>query len=278
MKFDRTWIASLRANLNQPALQIRTPLRLNGQKIGSVAPGVLDLMQGPEWSLTRMPDSPEWHIQGAGTQALADIAHSLLAANIGCVREQWRNEQLAVCNDAGQRLATVERGMARLLGITTHAVHLLGFSQDGGNWVQQRAWNKSIDPGLWDTLVGGMISVQETLQSALKRETWEEAGLELEALQELRQGGHFMVQRPNERDAGIGYVVERIDWFTCVLPDGLVPQNQDGEVAQFALMNPHELQARLQANAFTLDAANIFLAETASLGTCALAAIDKFRS
>ena len=260
MHLDPGWVASLHASLNQPAVQARTPLLLNGQRIGTVAAGVLTASQGRNWSLKQATNNASWHIQGDGTQALADIAQALLAANMGAVREQWRSEQLAVLSDDGQRLATVERGMARLLGITTHAVHLLGFSAAGGSWVQQRAWNKSIDPGLWDTLVGGMISAQETLQSALKRETWEEAGLELEALLELRQGGHFVVQRPNGRDAGLGYVVERIDWFSCVLPDGMVPHNQDGEVAQFDLMNPQELQARLQASAFTLDAANIFLA------------------
>ncbi len=264
MEYDPDWMATLRASLNQPPLQARTLVLLNGHAIGTVAPDVLHPMQGQDWSLTHTPDSAQWRIQGNGSQALADLAQTLYTANMGCIREQWRNEQLTVCNPAGQRLATVERGVARLLGITTHAVHLLGFSQDGSNWVQQRAWNKSIDPGLWDTLVGGMISAQETLPSALKRETWEEAGLQLETLQDVRQGGHFVVQRPNGRDGGIGYVVERIDWFTCVLPDGVVPHNQDGEVAQFALMDAQKLQASLQANSFTLDAANIFLANTAS--------------
>jgi len=33
-------------------------------------------------------------------------------------------------------------------------------------------------------------------------------------------------------------------------------------VAQFALMDAQQLQTRLQTNAFTLDAANIYLAET----------------
>jgi len=266
MKFDPDWVATLRGSLNQPALQTRTPLLLNGQAVGSVAPDILSPMLGQDWSLAHAPDSTEWRIQGDGTQALADLAQALHTANVGCVREQWRHEQLAVCNAVGQRLAIVERGVARLLGITTHAVHLLGFDPHGRHWVQQRAWNKAIDPGLWDTMVGGMVPTQETLNSALKRETWEEAGLELAALQEVRPGGHFVVQRPNSRDGGLGYVVDRIDWFTCVLPVGLAPYNQDGEVAQFALMDAQELQTRLQANAFTRDAAYLFLAVAASQG------------
>ena len=37
--------------------------------------------------------------------------------------------------------------------------------------------------------------------------------------------------------AARGYVVEYIDWYRCVVPEGVVPVNQDGEVAQFRLMD-----------------------------------------
>jgi 8-oxo-dGTP pyrophosphatase MutT (NUDIX family) len=35
-----------------------------------------------------------------------------------------------------------------------------------------------VQPGKWDTAVGGHISVGETLETALKREAWEEIGLQ----------------------------------------------------------------------------------------------------
>jgi len=38
--------------------------------------------------------------------------------------------------------------------------------------------NKLVQPGKWDTAVGGNISVVETLETALKREAWEEIGLQ----------------------------------------------------------------------------------------------------
>ena len=103
--------------------------------------------------------------------------------------------------------------------------------------MQQRARNKSNDPGLWDTLMGGMVSAADTLQTALQRETWEEAGLHIAGVERLRYGGRLTTKRPAVDGNGAGYVVEHIDWYCCTLSDGLIPLNQDGEVAQFALMD-----------------------------------------
>jgi len=41
----------------------------------------------------------------------------------------------------------------RTLGIATQAVHLVGTTPGGSVWVQQRAFDKAVDPGLWDTLM-----------------------------------------------------------------------------------------------------------------------------
>jgi hypothetical protein len=84
--------------------------------------------------------------------------------------------------------------------------------------VQQRALDKANDPGLWDTLMGGMVSAADTVATALARETWE------------------------------------------VVPEGLAPVNQDGEVAQFALLDRAELLHRLAQNQFTTEAALILVA------------------
>jgi 8-oxo-dGTP pyrophosphatase MutT (NUDIX family) len=150
--------------------------------------------------------------------------------------------------------------VARLLGIATRAVHLLGFTSDGRVWVQQRALDKAIDPGFWDTLVGGMVSANDNLTTALRRETWEEAGIDFQRVMQLHAGGRLQVARPNARDGGVGYVVECIDWFVGRIPDDVTPVNQDGEVAQFALLSWAELTSQLETNAFTLDAALIFSA------------------
>ena len=169
----------------------------------------------------------------------------------------WRDEQLAVHDASGLKIGTIERGAVRPLGIATLAVHLVGQSPDGRFWVQQRAFDKPTDPGKWDTLMGGMVSAGDTVETALERETWEEAGLNVAHLQSLRYGGRQSNCRPSS-DGAAAYMNEYIEWYAATVPDGLMPINQDGEVAQFALMDEAQLLVAMQRGEFTLEAALIF--------------------
>ena len=56
-------------------------------------------------------------------------------------------------------------------------VHLHVLNRNGAIMLQKRPINKRIQPGKWDTAVGGHISAGETLEQALRRETGEEIGL-----------------------------------------------------------------------------------------------------
>jgi len=261
--FNPRWLDALNANSNRPPLRPRQDMLLNGQRIGSVEPDCFKRIIPNGHSLKMETFALEfsadacWHITGQGTEALAYIAQICRADNIGCVREQWRDELLAVFNPDHRPVANVERGLARFLGIATRAVNLVGFTSNGHIWVQQRSLDKAIDPGFWDTMVGGLVPVSDNLTTALARETWQEAGIELDLVQQLHAGGRVHVQHPNARDGGIGYVVEQIDWFAGVIPDDITPVNQDGEVAQFALLEPLELKSQLENNMFTLDASLI---------------------
>lgn len=57
-------------------------------------------------------------------------------------------------------------------------VHLHVINSNGEIYLQKRPMNKLIQPGKWDTAVGGHVSANEDLQLALKREIKEEIGLE----------------------------------------------------------------------------------------------------
>ncbi len=56
-------------------------------------------------------------------------------------------------------------------------VHLHVFDEQGRLYLQKRPAWKDIQPGKWDTSVGGHISLGENVEQALKRETEEEIGL-----------------------------------------------------------------------------------------------------
>jgi 8-oxo-dGTP pyrophosphatase MutT (NUDIX family) len=258
------WLSDLRARANRPPRTPREALFAAESQIGSVEAGFLHQISvepsqdGREQLLKKEHDnSCSWHLQGNATAALHAVAVALRQAGLAGA---WRDEQLAVTDSAGRRIGTVERAAVRPLGIATQAVHLLAQTPDGRHWAQQRAWNKSNDPGMWDTLVGGMVAANDTLDTALQRETREEAGLHLADLQGLAHGGHLLVRGPSVEAGGAGYVLEQIDWYRCIVPDGLLPVNQDGEVAQFALMDEAELMQALQRGRFTPDASLLLAA------------------
>jgi len=256
------WLAALRARAHEPPRRPRVPLWAGTACIGSVEPGFFPA--GLPSSLigasglvqpSRRGTVEGWQVNGALTDTLVQLA---LAMRDAGVAHTWRDEQVAVTDDQGQTLATVERAVVRPLGIATVAVHLAWLSPEGSHWVQQRSLTKPNDPGLWDTLVGGMVPACDSMREALERESWEEAGLKLSQVSGLQAGGRIEIRRPSG-DGPHGYVVERLEWYRCVVPEGVVPLNQDGEVAQFRLMHADELREALLREHFTLEAALILV-------------------
>ena len=251
------WLSELRAGADRPPLRPRVPLWAGGVAIGSVEPDFLSQIGlNRLQSLRDVLSKSErgWHIAGDATRGLALLAQALREAGLAHV---WRNEQLAVPGADGATLATVERAVVRVLGTTTRAVHLVGAAPDGQVWMQQRSMSKPNDPGLWDTLMGGMVSAVDSVDTALERETWEEAGLRLPQLQGLRYGGQITTRRPADDGGGAGYVVEHIAWYACTVPEGVVPLNQDGEVEKFERMDPATSIALMAQGGFTAEAALI---------------------
>jgi 8-oxo-dGTP pyrophosphatase MutT (NUDIX family) len=257
------WLQKLQAEANQSPSRARAPLYVQNMKIGSVEPvfmrhfGLLTNKYMHEALLKE--EQSGWHLvlgQSDVTTCLNQLAGVLRDEGLAGA---WRNEQLAVRNEQGVQIATIERGAVRTLGIATLAVHLVGQTTDGRFWVQQRALNKPNDPGKWDTLMGGMVSAEDSIETALQRETWEEAGLHVAELQNLTYGGRQSNCRPSS-DGAAGYMQELIEWFTCTVPDGVAPNNQDGEVAQFVLMDRAQMLVAMQRGEFTIEAALIMAA------------------
>ncbi|MBB6082172.1 NUDIX hydrolase [Castellaniella defragrans] len=174
---------------------------------------------------------------------------ALALRDAGCIRA-WRDELLDVMAE-GRPLGRIERGAVRPLGLLTQAVHLNGWSPDGCLWVARRALDKSTDPGLWDTLAGGLVAAGEDPESALLRETLEEAGLPAVAV--AAHGPLRMVLRMHRR-LDDGYQVENVLLSDCVLEAGAAPRNLDGEVLEFRCLAMPELWDMITHGAFTLEA------------------------
>lgn len=91
------------------------------------------------------------------------------------VEEEW----LPLVNEQGGIIGKAPRSACHRGEKLLHpVVHLHVFNFQKHVYLQKRPLNKLVQPGKWDTAVGGHISLGEKLDTALKREAWEEIGLQ----------------------------------------------------------------------------------------------------
>ena len=237
-------------------------MSIDGHIIGSIDPHLVEQLNAAalaQCGLALDCSNGVWSLKGAAemTTRLNQLAQLLRERGLAGA---WRDEQLAVRNQCGEKIATIERAAVRPLGIVTRAVHLVGMDRSGAIWVQQRADDKATNPGMWDTLMGGMVSASDELLDALARETWEEAGLKVADLANVQHGGYVEFERPSDEAEGQGFMQERIDWFSATVPTGLQPSNQDGEVQRFELLDTETVEEWLVQQRFTPEASLILAA------------------
>jgi 8-oxo-dGTP pyrophosphatase MutT (NUDIX family) len=245
----------LKARAHPPLPGDLAPLRIGGQRVGFVQPDVARFLRHLDdfaWKGGELLLVDRGMDEARRSDCLARAAAGLRDA--GLLRG-WRDERLPVVGSPrGHVLAAIERAACRPLGIATTAVHLNAYTEDGDVVVARRAPHKQIDPGCWDNLVGGMVPHGETLEQALEREAWEEAGIELDRL-EVHRGRSFTLMRPVPE----GVQCETIHVYDTTLAPATEPRNQDGEVDAIETRPIAAVVDAIERDEFTLESALVMV-------------------
>ncbi len=247
--------ADLSARAQEPAPVGAHALYIAGRRCGWATHAACDALQGADHIEV---DDAALRIgaalaPGAALNAALEQAAQLLR-QANCLRG-WRDELLDVL-DGDTSLGVIERAAVRPLGLLTKAVHLNAWTPDGRVWIARRALSKSTDPGMWDTLVGGLAGCGEDLETALVRECGEEAGLDAPDL--VRRSPLRTILRIHRR-LPEGYQVEDVLTSTCVLAADARPANRDGEVMEIAAVDVATAVRRVAEGEFTLEAALVII-------------------
>jgi isopentenyldiphosphate isomerase/intracellular septation protein A len=92
--------------------------------------------------------------------------------------KQASEELLPIVNTKGEIVGKAPRSVCHSSKEYLHpVVHLHVINSKGEIYLQKRPLDKKIQPGKWDTAVGGHIAFGEDLETGLKREAFEEIGI-----------------------------------------------------------------------------------------------------
>lgn|SRR5574344_119630 len=148
-------------------------------------------------------------------------------------------EMFPVVDENGNILGSINRGKAHDGCKILHpVVHLHVFNSKGELYLQKRPDWKDIQPGKWDTAVGGHVDLGESVEQALKREVSEELGI---AFFEPIGMGHYIFEGKKEKE--LVYVHRTIY-------DGKINPSKD-ELAAGRFWLPSEIKENIGKGIFT---------------------------
>jgi len=154
-----------------------------------------------------MPASAESFLNGSGLYLLIVLAMGTELLIKRSNNHRWSKEEwLPLVGKDGKVIGSAPRsvvhnGHSRWL----HPVVHIQLIRDGGLWLQKRPLHKQVQPGKWDTAVGGHVAANETVEKSLQREATEEIGVDLKEVHHL---GRYHWDSPLENELVLAFTLK----------------------------------------------------------------------
>ncbi len=168
-----------------------------------------------------------------GYVATEIIANQLIRFKYG--KAEW----VPLIDEEGKIVGTSPRELVHNGSLWLHPVVHLHVFYDGKLLLQLRPMTKKIQPGKWDTAVGGHITAGEKIEDSLKREVWEEIGLKDFGARLIKR----YIWRSNEEH-------EYVFSFRSENAGPFEPQNRS-EVDDLRFFSRKEIEEKMGKNIFT---------------------------
>jgi isopentenyldiphosphate isomerase len=149
------------------------------------------------------------------------------------------DELFEIVDASGRVIGRARRGEVHGNPALMHrTIHCLVFNRRGECYLQKRGPDKDIQPGKWDSSVGGHLMPGEDVRDAVRRETLEELGIE---------PGHF--EHWDRYVIANAIETELVDAFRTVYEGTLRPD--PGEISEGRFWTDGEIEERLGQGIFT---------------------------
>ncbi|MDE7411509.1 MAG: NUDIX domain-containing protein [Paramuribaculum sp.] len=154
------------------------------------------------------------------------------------------DEILPIVNPDGIVIGNATRSQCHSGSMTLHpVVHLHVVKSDGSILLQKRSMTKIIQPGKWDTAVGGHIAYGETPDEALRREAEEEIGLTPNDIISVRAFNPYQMHSSVERELVYSHL--------ALVYDSFIPRIESGETDMLKFWSREDIELKLGNNVFT---------------------------